>query len=270
MGDSIKLSSIFPIDNLKDYKLHSATRGSSGEPLDFFVNDREVWHGWNRYKPAKNDFNRKYIFSMVRFYHEEDMWLFAGIYQVLEVGKKEYKIKLTEIGREFIGRLKIILKKERNARVKLESYYDDMVVSEILKEPYSGQTFVGFEDINLSFEQLEVILKNEKPDWKGALQSIKGVYLLTDKSNGKKYVGSAYGDEGIWSRWLCYIETGHGRNKDLKALVAQKGLRYVRKNFSFSLVEYRPVRVDDQVIIDREVFWKKALLSRGDYGYNQN
>jgi hypothetical protein len=30
------------------------------------------------------------------------------------------------------------------------------------------------------------------------LENVKGVYLIVDKSNGKMYVGSAYGDTGIW------------------------------------------------------------------------
>ena len=33
-----------------------------------------------------------------------------------------------------------------------------------------------------------------------ALRNQKGVYLITDTSNGKMYVGSAYGDEMILNR----------------------------------------------------------------------
>lgn len=58
----------------------------------------------------------------------------------------------------------------------------------------------------------------EKDNWKTALQNQKGVYLLTDKSNGKMYVGSAYGENMILGRWIAYIATGHGGNVELRKL----------------------------------------------------
>jgi hypothetical protein len=83
------------------------------------------------------------------------------------------------------------------------------------------------------------------------------------------YVGSAYGESGIWSRWACYIGTGHGWNDELTKLIEQCGFDYARNNLKFSLLEYRAMKTDDQVIIDREQYWKKVLLS-GSYGYNKN
>ena len=71
---------------------------------------------------------------------------------------------------------------------------------EILRERYSGRSFPGYEDIDLSFEELETLTKNERLDWKGAPESVKGIYLIADTITGKRYVGSAYGDFGIWSR----------------------------------------------------------------------
>src|SRR6185437_3065016 len=46
--------------------------------------------------------------------------------------------------------------------------------------------------------------------------------LIVDRGNGKMYVGSAYGDAGIWSRWTSYIKTGHGGNDQLTRLIQQK------------------------------------------------
>ena len=46
----------------------------------------------------------------------------------------------------------------------------------------------------------------------------KGVYLITDTSNGKMYVGSAYGENMILGRWKSYVKTGHGGNEGLKGL----------------------------------------------------
>lgn len=267
----IKLSNILPLSNPKEFKLHCAVWNGEKKPLDVFASDREEWHGWNRYKGKQNWFNRRYVFSLIRFYPEDDSWLFGGIYEVLSIIDNEYEIEESELGQKFVGRLKLSLKLSfRNRRVNLENHYDSMIVTEILREPYTGMAFPGYEDINIGFEQLEVIYKNQREDWHGHLKNIQGIYLITDKSNGKKYVGSAYNDTGIWSRWQSYIETGHGWNVELTKLVNKEGMGYAKKNFSFTLLEYRSMRTDKEVVKDREQFWKKVLLSRGDYGYNKN
>jgi hypothetical protein len=154
--------------------------------------------------------------------------------------------------------------------VKLENYYDEIAVLELLREKYTGENFCGLENINHDFQTLESIYKVVKPDWKAALENVKGIYLITDKSNGKRYVGSAYGGSGIWSRWESYICTGHGGNDELTRLIEKEGIEYARKNFTFSLLEYRLMKVDDKSIIEREEYWKKVLLTRGVYGYNKN
>lgn len=151
----------------------------------------------------------------------------------------------------------------------LENHYSSLLVSQILDKPYSGEAFCGYENVKHGFSQLEAIFKQNKQDWKAALQNVKGVYLIVDKKNGKMYVGSAYGESGIWSRWSCYIGTGHGWNDELTILIKANGIDYARENFQFSILEYRPMKTDDQVIIDREQYWKKVLLS-GVFGYNKN
>lgn len=83
-------------------------------------------------------------------------------------------------------------------------------------------------------------------------------------------MGSAYGEDGVWARWGCYIGTGHGWNDELTTLIERAGMDYARTNFRISLLEYRPAKTENQVIFDRENFWKEALLSRGDFGYNEN
>jgi len=271
----IKLSEIMSIENRQKYKVHLASFNGKEHPLDVFVKSPKDWDDWNAWRMKQDDFNRQYIFSLIQFFHEPDIWLFGGIYEVTYRGKENnslsYKVKLLENSRNLVGRLKVRLRRPGRARaVSLERYFDQIAVFEILREVYTGKEFCGFENINHDFQFLENVFKTNKPDWKSALENVKGVYLITDKSNGKRYVGSAYGDTGIWSRWSSYIETGHGSNEGLTKLIREQGIEYARKNFTFVLLEYRSMKADDKVIIERENYWKEVLLTRSNFGYNKN
>lgn len=270
---TIKTEDILKISesDLRKYKLHPACRSKDGVPLDDYLQDWNKWVGWNEWRGNKNEFNREYIFSLIDFHHEPDKWLFGGIFKVIE-RKEKYKIELVELHKELIGRLVIHFHRYKGMRRRaylLENYYKDFVVSEILKEPFKGKNFPGFENINISFPELENIFKYSKNDWKGALENVKGVYVIVDKSNGKKYVGSAYGDSGIWSRWGEYVGSGHGGNDELIKLISKNGMEYARQNFIISLLEYRLPSTDDGVIRNRESHWKKVLQTN-EHGYNKN
>ena len=257
------------------YKVHLANWNGTDQPLDVFVRDRQEWKQWNSWRSARNDFNRDYIFALMDFYHQPNIWLFGGIYKMLSRSDEQrthsYQVELTDELEAMVGRLKIYFERPSRAKaIKLEKYIGQFRVAEILKDVYTGEAFCGYENINHEFRQLENIFLQSKRDWKAALENIKGVYVIMDVSNGRKYVGAAYGDSGIWSRWLGYISSGHGWTDELTELIDQNGIEYARKNFVFSLLEYRSMRTDDQVIIDREKYWKNVLLSRGRYGYNRN
>jgi len=271
----IPITEILKIDEPNQYKLHAARWSGESQPLDVYVRDKNEWFHWNTWRRSKDEFSRAYIFSLIDFYPESDMWLFGGIYQVLKRNiihnSHSYEIKELTQYSDYVGRLKIKLKKPSRGRAfKLEKHLSNMSVSEILKQPYSGEVFPGYENINHDFQILAPIFESEKPDWKAALANVKGVYVITDKSNGKKYVGAAYGDCGIWSRWSGYIGTGHGWNDELTMLIQQESYEYARNNFRMSLLEFRPMKADDKVIIERENFWKEVFLSRGQFGYNKN
>ena len=175
-----------------------------------------------------------------------------------------------EIGKPFIGRLKLGSSyRDRSTRVNFEKHYDTFEVLQILREPYFGQPFPGYEYIDLSFRDLETLVRNNRTDWQTPLQNVYGVYLITDTNTGKRYVGSAYGDQGIWSRWAKYAVSGHGGNAELRELV-KPNLDYPREYFRFTLLEYRAASTPEDVIFKREKFWKKALLTRSEYGLNSN
>lgn len=267
------VSAIFDIDDPREYKFHAARWNAEYQPLDVFTRDREEWVGWNRWRSRRDDFNRRFILSFIDFYPERHAWLFGGIFEVISrqpVPGPTYEIAASDRGAGLIGWLKISLELGRGKSFLFENLLEAITITEVLKEPYSGDPFAGFDNVSIDFSMLETIIRNERLDWKTALQNVKGVYLIVDKSSGKKYVGSAYNDVGIWSRWSGYVTTGHGWNVALVELMADKGVAYARENFRMTLLEAWPYRTDDRIIIGRETHWKEALLTRGDFGYNRN
>ena len=102
--------------------------------------------------------------------------------------------------------------------------------------------------------------------WHGALANIKGIYLITDISTGKHYVGKASGDEGIWQRWCAYAKNGHGGNEELMKLLAENGEEHM-KNFQYSILEIADSHASDKDILNRESYWMEVLKTR-EFGMN--
>ena len=91
--------------------------------------------------------------------------------------------------------------------------------------------------------------------------------LLKDKKEGKQYVGSAYGENGIWGRWAEYIETKHGNNDKIKELLKDDPERY--KLFQFSILQVLSKAITDEEVIRIENSYKDKLLTR-EFGLNGN
>lgn len=209
----MKLDTILGLSDPTQYKLHLASWNGQVRPLDAFIRDREEWHDWNRWRSNNDDFNRRFILSLIEFYPEPGQWLFGGIYEVLaSTGVPRsfsYTIRPCDEGADLVGRLLVDFSRPGRAKsLRLENHLERPKGSALLREPYTGRPFPGYENINHPFHELETIFRTQRPDWRAALQNVKGVYVIFDRSNGRKYVGSAYGDTGIWSRWSTYIGDG--------------------------------------------------------------
>lgn len=273
MGE-ILLQSIFYDLKCKDYKIHFAKRSSDGyEPLDSYISNFDEWKEWNQYA-KRDDYNRPYIFSLIRFYPEKDTWLFGGIWKVVstDMSKKPYPyvVEFDEKYSQYVGRLKIKYSyNNRSVRVKMEEHFSNMVIKELLEEPFTTVTFPGYRNVDIPFRTLETIMKKDAVVWKTAL-AVKGIYLITDTKTGKKYVGKADGDLGFWQRWGDYISDGHGGDVDLKKLVDNKGFEYIRQYYKFSILEVL-TGWDENDIDERESYWKRVLMSRmEEVGHNKN
>jgi hypothetical protein len=270
---SISIKELLKLENASDYKLHLACTNHEGTvPLNLFAQNYEEWLNWNRFRGKRNDWTREKIFSFIDYYPRGDSWLFGGAFDVIERRENGYEIRTEEKFQPYVGRLLANFKRPRGMRGRafnFERYIDQFNLDSILSERFSGEQFPGFSDVNHEFWRLEPIFLTERSDWKSALSSFNGIYVITDTSNGKKYVGSAYGEGGIWSRWSQYIYTAHGHNDQLRKVISNNGIDYARKNFRFCILEWLNKLATPNEVILRENHWKKALDSV-QHGYNHN
>ncbi|WP_371397218.1 GIY-YIG nuclease family protein [Fretibacter rubidus] len=273
----MSVSKLLEISKPETYKLHTARYNQHIQPLDVFISDKEAWHNWNRWISGKHEFNRQFILALIDFYPQRDVWLFGGVYEVMgfQDGHSRqsrhchaYNSVLTHHGSDYIGRLKIHAPIRVRGRVfKLENRLPDMKIQEIIPEQYSGRPFPGYAKVSLSWTELCSIVANDRQDWKTALSNMQGVYLIT-LSDGRQYVGSASGNQGIWSRWSCYASTKDGGNTLMKE-ANDKSLGQYIQDATFTLLDTSLDLKTEEIIKDRESYWKRVLGTRAQ-GLNAN
>ncbi|WP_099041842.1 GIY-YIG nuclease family protein [Mycobacterium neglectum] len=256
-------------------KLHCAVFNGKDHPIDVLARSSKEWMQWSRWRPATDAFNRQFIFTLAQERDRSTRWLFGGVFEVvnrrLEPLAHSYDLVLRDdLMGPFIKRLEVSFKAPgRQMRLNFDTYLDSIEVMSIREHAYAGEAFPGLNKINHTFGTLEVAIEQGWHDWRGALQGMKGVYVIHDQETGKEYVGSAYGDTGIWSRLSEYVARLHGGNKGLVELVGEKGPEYAKANLRFALLDYWSMQTPDEDVLKRESYWKDVLLSR-KFGNNKN
>jgi hypothetical protein len=116
--------------------------------------------------------------------------------------------------------------------------------------------FRSYRDVNLKMFELKRLMADPgaNPVWEKALSAVHGVYLIRDSSDGRLYVGAAYGDESIYGRWHNYATSGHGGDEMLKKLD--------HSNFEFSILEIASRTASASEVIRVEERWKRKLGTR--------
>lgn len=256
---------------LQKFKIHCAT-GANPTPLEAFFDGE--FKGWQEYQ-HKHNFACDHILSLIHLGGAD--WLFAGIYKVNGVQprsnseKSWFEYSTSELPGldHLVGRAVVVFDKTfRASYLKGERYADTLIVKEIKAERLSIGDFPGYNKVSLSLRGLKTVARQQPQSWKTALSNVSGVYLIADGATGRQYIGSAYGDGGIWQRWCSYAGSGHGGNKELQELLKEKGNNYAM-NFLFTILEVVDLNASMEYVTSRESHWKDALLTR-QYGYNSN
>lgn len=274
----IKFNSILQAADLKltDIRLlrHKDNRAEKGRSI------YEIWRDtpalFEKYQSIQNiagrsRLNSPYWASFVGTPNDET--LFVGLYKVHDrrildqdtprphrdgvdqAGKFDvYELTLESHLEDLIGRLLI----NWGAGYKSWAQRADKQDKEIteLWTKFHETDFPGFLNFIEPLSRLDKLPKN----WVTALQSAKGIYLLTYPKTKEQYVGSATGDGGFWQRWQAYVQTGHGGNVALKSRSPS--------DYQVSILEVAGTASTYEDILAMESRWKLKLQSR-EMGLNR-
>jgi hypothetical protein len=243
-------------------KVHLAGWNGSEHPIDEFY--AGTFNAWQEHQTKRN-FECKFVLSLIDLGNRE--WLFAGVYEV--VGSKShpkisehtlYSLRLLKHQADLIGRIIVSHSRTRQSYIWWKA---DIVlpIVEIRREPMTIAEFPGYNAVVISHQTLQTIVHQQIPSWHKPLEHIKGIYLITDMSTGKHYVGKASGSVGIWQRWCSYATNGHGGNVELKRLINEHGSEYAH-HFQYSILEIADTHASEFDILKRESYWMDALQTR--------
>ena len=190
--------------------------------------DRLMEHiAWKKHKDSNISFrviNTNFCLQFIRLDRENKLsqWLFLGAFKVegfvsYADGHETYNLKPLKKYEQYSERLVIeFIKKQGPKQVKIPiEKIEKIRVVEILEKQYIrvNKAFEGFNKVSLEFKDLKNIIKSNVDNWRELLSNVNAVYCITDMTNGRLYIGSTYGFNGVWQRWSCYVDTnGHGGN----------------------------------------------------------
>lgn len=286
---SVKLNDLLRIADLSNVKIRLNLSNGSYNAINNYNNNKEGLLIGNFY----NSENRKWfnegeiVIGLAQI--DGDEWL---LFDISTITKDHNQLGYPDAGlydfynhepvkeyENLFGRVIVKFHKD-NAYVtlKAENHIDRFEVLEVLRDSFGkNNTFPGYKNVSVSYSELKNKLDKSK-EWRNMLKCRKGVYVITDIETGKLYIGSAYGEDGIYGRWRTYMvsgfdkaknENGQYPNKKFQELVQEKGIAYIQKNFRYTLLETYTEDMPDEQIIQRENYWKKALRTR-KFGYNEN
>ena len=249
------------------------------DPMELYLENREkVNTEWLLAKKKKGFLQEGEIaIALVRL-DDQGRWLLTTIKRITkaldvvsETGAIAYEASELEQYAPYFGRTVVRYHKTGQAPLwRYKKIHEKLVVDEILPAVYTGEGFPGYDQVRLSWQKLKRIAEQRPADWINALENQKAVYLITDTSNGKLYVGSATSrNRMLMVRWESYVKTLHGGNKKLRRIVEEKGEDHIKNYFQYSILENYNAKVSDDFVLKREAWWKEVLQSR-TYGYNDN
>lgn len=252
---------------------------------DLLLGDDLEWYNMNAYKTKQSNNNlnhANYLISLAQYYpYGPEYFVFGGLFKVEKILPEVfdaigYKLTLMDEYQEYIKRL--IIKIEKPIGRDLYNRKYDTLQKQLNPEIYELAPgtklghFPGYQNVSLKHKDMRRIVNSDEPSWKQALSNVKGVYVITDTSNGNLYIGSASGNiDGLWQRWSGYADLKNltGGNKGFNQILNDKGKAYIIDNFKYSILEIFDTKTKEETMLNRENYWKDVFITR-KHGMNHN
>jgi hypothetical protein len=274
MFNSVLLAAEFNVGDVRllRHKDKRATKGRT--PYELWRDNRAQFDMYQATQGVKNEGKLRALYWASFVGTPTDETLFVGIYGVKsrrlleqdtpkphmggvdEAGSYHvYELSLETRLDDLIGRLLIDWGPGERAWIQRADQQNKPITE--LRTEFKEPDFPGFLNFIEPLSRLDILPKG----WIIALQSSRGIYLLTCPKTKEQYVGAATGEGGFWRRWQNYAQTGHGDNVALKS-------RYP-SDYQVSILEVAGTASTPEDILRMEVQWKSKLQSR-EMGLNRN
>jgi len=231
--------------------------------------------------------NAKHLAACIR--HDAGTAVFIGLYSVnghklrsaAEIESRELHQKLVQMGMsgDFATRRSDIIAEFNLAKTDWAQNWQQRMIIKWPGIDRAWYQWAGRGTFQVKAVNEDSVIQTEMPSWQqicptwaelkvlpqkwqNALRHWRGIYLITDSTDSKQYVGSASGSENILQRWNEYAITGHGGNKHLQKRSPAK--------FRFSILERVSPDAPNDEVVRLEQSWKRRLVTNWPNGLNDN
>ncbi|MGI6458636.1 MAG: GIY-YIG nuclease family protein [Candidatus Hydrogenedentales bacterium] len=168
-----------------------------------------------------------------------------------------FDLVLTDFYKKWKGRLVVEWPTQGRAWWR-RAHRSEFPIHAVLEESCFVGRMPNWQEIEFRWEELALLPKR----WQTAISQWRGIYYIFDRSDGRGYVGSAYGENNLLGRWRNYAAKGDGGNKLLR--------KRDPHNFVFTILQRVSPDMDAQDVIQVENSWKQRLHTRAPDGLNEN
>jgi len=222
------------------------------KPNIYKIRSFELW------KSAPNTFFRIYHAPDI---HENLKAMLTSLQEVRKVKNNyvDYQtndyVELTKSIVDILSSEEIIKDSKATSRHARTSKFAGLELPDVdtEQEDVIGQTF--------NWREVIAIWEDDSPDNKiKRTLSQNGIYIQRSEDGKSRYIGSAYGSNGIIGRWMAHLDF-LGNAQHLNLYVLENGYNSI----IFSVIEF--MEGTDSELIQRESLWKKTLgtVNKGPY-----